>query len=168
MAVLVTRPPGTIKNGNAQPCCILCRTSNRMWAPIPWEDEYGYGRGVERRCAEFFSVIQKSHKEKAGTEDYWYVSCMAVAPEYQGMGCCRALMHLVHVLADRNHHRCLMEAVGKRNAAIYHKLGYTEQTPYTLHDSAGEEKDCEILAMVRPPQPPRAVDYPLTGQPVLE
>jgi len=168
MAVLVTRPPGTIKNGNVNAYCVAWNTSIRLKGQAPWDNDVEYGYGVEMRSEGFLTAIQKSHKEKAGTEDHWYVSCMAVAPEYQGMGCCRALMHLVHVLADRNQHKCLVETMGKRNAAVYQKFGYTEQTPYTMHDLTREEKDCELLAMVRPPQPPRAVDYPLKGQPVME
>jgi len=136
IAVAMTRPPGSIKNGYADTYCTMMRAMWQLRRLPPWEKDGVYGKFFSKRLFLMDKYLHEMH-QKYAAGDHWFVNVIAVSPEAQGKRCCSALMRHIIALADIDKRPCYLEAVGARNEAVYTKFGYTE---VFKHDVEGIEK----------------------------
>ena len=102
------------------------------------------------------SRLRKANEAGLGAKP-WYVWVLGVDADAQGNGCGRALMDVVHVLADDDRAATILETSGARNVAIYGRLGYRVHAELRSTE-AGANAGEPVLSMVSLLHPARRVD----------
>ena len=125
LAAAVTGPPKTVSFGRMSGGEMgdNIRTAGMQIG----QDVLATGAGCLRMRA--LGTWQHGVQESQGlgkTTDYLYVVMFATAPEAQGKGCGKALLHLLGEVADADGVVAFLETAGARNCAFYAKGGYEE------------------------------------------
>lgn len=108
-----------------------------------------YDRDLARACGEATGrFVQLDLDMHAAHPDmpHDYLAFLGVAAARQGQGIGSRLMREHHRLTDRDRLPAYLEATGRRNAALYARHGYAENTPLPIGDGP------LLYAMLRWPQ----------------
>ena len=94
---------------------------------------------------KFDEYVEKKHRELA-PEKHWYLSVLAVDPEYQGNGYGSQLIRGMLSRIDEERLPCYVETEGEKNVAMYEHFGFEVLEEFEIPDS----KD-KLVAMLRKP-----------------
>ena len=84
-------------------------------------------------CKNYDSMIEFMSSKSAPLikDDAWYLSIIAVDPEFQGQGLGRKLLEPTIAEADRAGAMCYLETFSDRNVRFYQRLGFTVGARFT-------------------------------------
>ncbi len=99
-----------------------------------------------KKMRKFDEYVEKQHRELA-PKRHWYLSVLAVGPEYQGSGYGSQLIRGMLPRMDEEGLSCYVETEGEQNVAIYEHFGFQVIEEFEIPDS----KD-KLAAMLREPK----------------
>jgi len=115
-------------------------TSGAIWQAVK------IGCRAIRKMQKFDQYIERKHKELA-PNTHWYLSVLAVDPEYQGKGFGSKLIRKMLARIDKEGLPCYVETEGEKNISMYKRYGFKVLEEFTVPDT----KDT-LVAMLREPK----------------
>lgn len=112
-------------------------TGAALWTlPLPKAAETAASRHKSERLAQvlgpqgtqFYTTVGAAMHQETGpavAPADWYLSILGVAPERQGAGLGRKLLHPALTLADAQQQHCYLETFSETNHAFYERLGFS-------------------------------------------
>jgi ribosomal protein S18 acetylase RimI-like enzyme len=114
--------------------------SGAIWQAI----KIGYK--AMQKMRKFDEYVENKHRELM-PEKHWYLSVLAVDPDYQGNGYGSQLIRGMLSRIDEEGLPCYVETEGEKNVAMYEHFGFEVLEEFTIPNS----KD-KLIAMLRKPQ----------------
>jgi ribosomal protein S18 acetylase RimI-like enzyme len=120
-------------------------TSGAIWLEIK------IGRKAIKRMDAINRHMEKKHSELAPFE-HWYLSLLAVDPQYQGKGYGSKLLNGMLARIDEEGLPCYVEAEGEKNVSLYQHFGFEVVDEFILPNTTDT-----LTAMIRKPKPNKKV-----------